>query len=154
MKYLKILLSVFTLVSMSFSMNAQSCHGSKAKKGSCCSKKAVKTDNTVGAVDAKTSTVLVENTDQGQKATFKIYGNCGMCENRIESALKTIEGVQSADWDVDTKMLTLSYDDKSISLDDIQQKIAAVGHDTDKYRAKDGVYAELPGCCQYDRAKI
>ena len=154
MKYLKISLSVFTLVLMSFSMNAQSCHDSKAKKGACCSKKAVKTDNTMGAVDAKTSMVLVSNIDHGGKATFKVHGNCGMCENRIESALETVEGVHAADWDVDTKMMTVSYDDKSISLDDIQQKVAEAGHDAGKYRAKDGVYAELPGCCQYDRAKI
>ena len=154
MKYLKISLSVFTLLMMSFSMNAQSCHGSKDKKGgSCCAKKAAKTDNTVGSLDAEVSTFLVKNTPEGQEATFKVFGNCGMCENRIEGALKDVKGIQSADWNVDTKMLVVKFS-KDISVEDIQQKIATAGHDTGKYRAKDSVYNELPGCCQYDRAKI
>jgi Cu(I)/Ag(I) efflux system membrane fusion protein len=36
-----------------------------------------------------------------------------------------------------------------ISLDSLQQRIAAVGHDTEKYKAADSVYAELPSCCLY-----
>ena len=31
-------------------------------------------------------------------ASFKAYGNCGMCERRIESALTQMPGVVSADW--------------------------------------------------------
>ena len=27
--------------------------------------------------------------------TFKVYGNCGMCERRIEGALKGVKGVES-----------------------------------------------------------
>lgn len=84
---------------------------------------------------------------------FMVYGNCGMCEKRIEGSLASVEGVHSADWDVDTKVLTVKYDDAIISLDKIKEKVAAVGHDTDKFRAKDEVYAALPGCCQYERPK-
>ena len=35
--------------------------------------------------------------------------------------------------------------------EDIKQKIADVGYDSDSHRAKDEVYNSLPGCCQYDR---
>ncbi len=84
---------------------------------------------------------------------FIIYGNCGMCENRIEGALANVKGVHSADWDVDTKVMTVKYDDTVIALDDIKKKVAIVGHDTDKFRAKDDTYSSLPGCCQYDRPK-
>lgn len=84
---------------------------------------------------------------------FMVYGNCGMCERRIEGTLTKVKGVYSADWDVDTKVLTVKYDDAAISLDDIKKKVAEAGHDTDKFRAKDEVYSNLPGCCQYERPK-
>jgi periplasmic mercuric ion binding protein len=89
----------------------------------------------------------------GVKDIFMVYGNCGMCERRIEGALSKVKGVYSADWDVDTKVVTVQYDDATISLDDIKKKVAEAGHDTDKFRAKDEVYGNLPGCCQYERPK-
>ena len=82
---------------------------------------------------------------------FVVYGNCGMCKKRIEGALSDVEGIQSADWDVDTKVITVNYDAEAISLEEIKKKIAAVGHDTDDVRASDDVYNNLPGCCQYER---
>ena len=85
-----------------------------------------------------------------QTATVKVWGNCGTCKSRIEKALK-IDGVNKADWNVETKMLTVSYDSNTINLDQMQQAVAGVGHDTEKFRAADSVYAKLPGCCSYDR---
>ncbi|MBK7407503.1 MAG: heavy-metal-associated domain-containing protein [Saprospirales bacterium] len=90
---------------------------------------------------------------EAQTETFKVYGNCGMCKDRIEKAVTGLKGVQSADWDEDTKMITVSFDKDVISLDAIQKKIAEIGHDTDKFRAKDDVYENLHSCCHYDRPK-
>ena len=84
--------------------------------------------------------------------SIKVSGNCGMCKERIEAAAK-VEGVSKADWNKDTKMLTLAYNPSKVKSEDIQKKIAAVGHDTEKYKADDKVYAKLPGCCQYERKK-
>jgi copper chaperone CopZ len=81
-----------------------------------------------------------------------VYGNCGMCKKTIEKAANKT-GVVSASWDTETNMLTVTFDNKKTSLDEILQKIAAVGYDSDKYRAKDEVYSNLHGCCQYDRPK-
>ena len=86
-------------------------------------------------------------------ATFKVYGNCGMCKNRIEGAAKSLNAVSSAEWNNETGMLTVQYDPKQVTLDAIQQKIAEAGHDTDQYRAEDAVYEKLPGCCLYERVK-
>ena len=82
--------------------------------------------------------------------SVKVYGNCGMCKKRIEAAVKT-EGVKSADWNVETKMLTITYDTQKTSMDDIQKMISKVGHDTEKYSADVEVYNKLPGCCLYER---
>jgi len=89
---------------------------------------------------------------QSRTDTIKVYGNCGMCKSRIEQALK-IDGIFSANWDTGTKLLAVSYDSQKISNDEIQKGIAAVGHDTEKYTAEDGVYKKLPGCCLYERKK-
>lgn len=87
---------------------------------------------------------------QSKTDTFKVYGNCNMCKNRIEKAAK-LEGVTSAVWNVDTKIMTVTYDNAKVTNEDIQKKIAAAGHDTEKQTAKDDVYKKLPGCCLYDR---
>jgi len=84
--------------------------------------------------------------------TIKVWGNCESCEARIEKAAK-VSGVSKASWDKNTKLLTLAYDPSKVNSDDIQKKIAAVGHDTEKYKADEKAYAKLPGCCQYDRKK-
>jgi len=80
--------------------------------------------------------------------TFKVFGNCEMCKNRIEKAAKG-KGVASAMWDVDTKMLSLNYDPSITSPEKVQERIADVGHDTPLKKAKGFVYDELPECCHY-----
>src|SRR5690242_16605794 len=61
-------------------------------------------------------------------SVFKVYGECMQCKQRIEKSLK-VNGIQSANWDVKTKMLNVSYDSSVLNLADIQSKILAVGHD-------------------------
>ncbi|RYE20493.1 MAG: cation transporter [Sphingobacteriales bacterium] len=87
---------------------------------------------------------------QEKTDTIKVSGECGMCKNRIQKALK-LEGISSATWDTETKLLTVSYNPAVITNDDIQKKVAVVGHDTEKFKAEDAVYNKLPGCCKYER---
>jgi len=87
-----------------------------------------------------------------ETTSFKVYGNCGMCKNRIETALK-VNGISNSSWDVKTKVLTVTYDPHVISLADIHKKITAVGHDTETVKADDKAYTNLMGCCQYERKK-
>lgn len=80
--------------------------------------------------------------------TFKVFGECTQCKQRIEKALK-IKGINSANWNIRTEMLAVSYNPSVIQLDDIHSKIAAVGHDTEVKKATDKVYNALPECCLY-----
>ncbi len=80
---------------------------------------------------------------------IKVSGNCEMCKERIETAAKLVSGVSFADWSTETKMLHVEYDGKKTNSDAIQRAIAAVGHDTEKHKATDGAYKELPECCLY-----
>ena len=90
----------------------------------------------------------------GQTKTekFKVYGNCGMCEKRIENAAGSVKGVTSADWGQETKMVEVTFDTLKTDLNKIHMAIAAAGHDTGMHRAKDETYDSLPGCCKYERA--
>jgi len=80
--------------------------------------------------------------------SFVVYGVCEQCKHRIEGALK-IKGIRSAEWNVDTKMLSVQYDPATIALEKIHTKIAGVGHDTKLKKADDAVYNALPSCCHY-----
>ncbi len=84
--------------------------------------------------------------------TIKVWGECETCQVTIEKASK-VDGVSKANWDKTTKLLTLVYDPSKVKSDDIQKKIAAVGYDTEKYKADDKVYAKLNACCKYERKK-
>ena len=83
-----------------------------------------------------------------------VYGNCGMCENTIESA-GNLKKIAKVDWDKDSKIATITYDSAKTDKNEILKRIALAGYDSDSFLAPDDVYNNLHGCCQYDRtAKI
>lgn len=86
------------------------------------------------------------------KASFKVTGNCESCKIRIEKAAK-VEGVKKANWDESSNILTVTFNPLKITVDQIEQNVAKVGHDTEKYKAEDSIYNNLPDCCHYDRKK-
>ncbi len=91
---------------------------------------------------------------QAKTEKFEVKGNCGMCENRIEKAANSVDGVTAADWNQKTKILEVSFDESKTSVHNVQMAIAKVGHDTPMHKAKDEVYSALPGCCKYDRTEV
>lgn len=80
--------------------------------------------------------------------SFTVFGACEMCKERIENAAKG-RGVKKAVWDVDSKQLSLVYNPSIVSLEKIQNRVVAVGHDVAGKKAKDIVYNALPKCCLY-----
>ena len=82
---------------------------------------------------------------------FKVYGNCSMCKSRIEKAAKTVDGVTKAEWDKETKIMEVTFDETKTDSEKIQQAIADVGHDTELKSADNKTYKKLPNCCLYDR---
>lgn len=87
---------------------------------------------------------------QKKEESIKVWGNCGMCKKTIETAAKTA-GASSANWNSETQLLQVAYKANKTSNDKIQQAIAQVGYDTEKFTADDNVYDQLHGCCKYDR---
>lgn len=123
MKTLKYIFVAIIAMSVSVTVSAQMTDHSKMKM-------------------SKTETVATKT------ETIKVSGNCETCKARIEKAAK-VDGVTKADWNTKTKVLTLVYNPAKVKSDDVQKKIAAVGHDTQKYKATTVAYNALPGCCKY-----
>jgi hypothetical protein len=84
--------------------------------------------------------------------SLKVYGNCGMCKEKIEKA-GTQKNISKTVWSEETAMATITYDDKKTNTDAILKKIALVGYDSDNFLAPDAVYKKLHGCCKYERVK-
>lgn len=89
--------------------------------------------------------------ESAKTVELKVWGNCGMCKKTIEKSLDGAEGVLAADWNKDSKMMTLSYDTLKTSVANVEALIAAAGYDTQSLTADDEAYAGLHECCQYER---
>ena len=96
--------------------------------------------------------LTIGHAQSSKSATVKVYGNCEKCKKSIQQAAKEA-GATEAKWDMDTKMLTLKFDTTITSSKKIQDKIAAVGYDTEEATATNASYKKLDECCQYDRKK-
>ena len=83
------------------------------------------------------------------KMEFGVSGSCSQCEERIEKAALSINGVISAVWDVESKGMQVEYISSKTSVDLIKTAILTTGHDVDGKKADDKIYNELPECCKY-----
>jgi len=91
---------------------------------------------------------------QHQKTeTFKVLGTCEQCKHRIETTLLNF-GVTKAEWIIESNLLTVRYDSSRFSKADIQQRLAAAGHDSEGFIAPDEIYKRLPACCHYERTAL
>jgi mercuric ion binding protein len=88
---------------------------------------------------------------QQKSETLKVNGECGTCKKKIESAAKKA-GATYAIWNVDSKELTIKYNNTSSNSAKIQKAVADAGYDTPDFKASDEAYNKLDECCQYERA--
>lgn len=86
-----------------------------------------------------------------EHAMFNVSGNCEMCKTTIEKAAGELDGVNVANWEMDTKQMHVSFNKEKVSMAKIHKAIAAAGYDTDKETASKEVYENLPECCKYTR---
>jgi len=80
--------------------------------------------------------------------TMTVYGNCGECKSRIEEA-SYVKGVKHAEWNKETKILTVVYNEDKTSREQIAIAAAKAGHDSPNHSATDKAYKKLPSCCAY-----
>ncbi|MBS3914596.1 MAG: hypothetical protein KG003_08855 [Bacteroidetes bacterium] len=84
------------------------------------------------------------------KATvyFKVSGTCEMCKERIEHALD-VKGVKTAIWNVKSQQVMVIYNPRKLEEIQLHNLVAIAGHDTEKVKASEQAYADLPECCLY-----
>ncbi len=80
---------------------------------------------------------------------FKVSGNCTMCKATIEKAAMSLDGVNSANWSTETKVIHVSFNKEKVNLASIHKAIAKSGYDTEKETALEEAYVKLPACCLY-----
>lgn len=99
---------------------------------------------------ASTSVAQAQQDNNNSVVTEKIIvkGNCGECKERIEEAAY-IKGVKRAEWNKETKELTVSYRPSKVAMLEIETSIATAGHDAGEVTASDTSYSKLPPCCAY-----
>lgn len=73
---------------------------------------------------------------------------CGMCKDRIETAVYAVKGVKSVSLNVDTKVATVKYNTAKTNPDLIKQAIVNAGYSADDLPANETAYSKLPGCCK------
>jgi mercuric ion binding protein len=83
-----------------------------------------------------------------QTTTIAVKGNCDECKERIENAAD-IKGVKNAIWKEETHILTVTFDSKKVTLEQIEKTIAKSGHETGNQKADSSAYSTLPSCCKY-----
>ena len=110
----------------------------------------VRVDGNIEKTENANTMELAEG--ESKNIEFFVAGNCGMCKSRIEKAAKNVGGVESAEWDKETKQLVVKAS-KNILQSDIEKAVVKAGHDTKKMKADNSTYKELPGCCQYERVQ-
>lgn len=81
-------------------------------------------------------------------AEIRVSGNCDMCRETIENALK-IPAVKRANWDSETGILEVDYDENTIRLNEIRKLLADAGYDSDSMKASLKAYSKLHECCRY-----
>ena len=73
---------------------------------------------------------------------------CGMCVARIDKALNCIDGILKYKVEIDDLKVKVKYDNKIISLQQIEQIISKTGYQANNIPADKDAYNKLDMCCQ------
>lgn len=89
--------------------------------------------------DAKTTDVRVET------------AICGMCADKIETAVGGVEGVQSVTVDLEKHIAHVTYDAGKVNIAAIEDAIIKAGYAANEKPADPAAYEGLPACCKMDQ---
>jgi mercuric ion binding protein len=93
----------------------------------------------VAAATAKKGTEMVQ---------FKTSAVCDMCKSRLEKSLAYEKGVQAANLDVPSKVLTVTYNPAKTTPEALRTAVQKTGYDADAVTADARAYDRLPDCCK------
>ena len=123
----------------------------QVKKAGYTPKTAVITRNNGEVEELNVPEKKTTSVENSVTETFKVAGNCEMCKARIEAAALKLDGVEKANWNVETKIMEINFDKDKISVKKVEENIAKVGHETKNVKADQSAYDQLPACCIYKK---
>ena len=85
---------------------------------------------------------------QKKSIDIKTSAICEMCQYAIEHELTYTKGVKSANLDLDTKKVTIEYNENKTSPEELRKVIALVGYHADNIKRDSTAYENLPNCCK------
>ena len=97
------------------------------------------------------STQAQTQKNKNAKYTIEVNGNCEQCQKRIQKAAFSVNGVKTANWNIETHQLDLTLNEEKTSIAEVKKAVAKVGHDTEGALATQEDYDNLHSCCKYDR---
>lgn len=79
---------------------------------------------------------------------IKTSAICKMCKERIEKKLAFTKGVTDVNLNLDDKVVTVAYNSKKTSVEQIKKAINETGYDADDMPKDEKAHGKLPSCCQ------
>jgi mercuric ion binding protein len=86
--------------------------------------------------------------DGNETIKIKTSAVCEMCKETMEKAMAYEKGVKEANLDVDSKILTVTFDPKKTSAEKIKTAVTKTGYDADEMKAEARAYDNLHACCK------
>lgn len=77
--------------------------------------------------------------------------NCQKCETRFKDNVPFFKGVKEYTYDKATAKLTVTYDAKKTSPEQLRKQISDLGYNADNVAANAAVRAKLPACCRTEK---
>lgn len=100
------------------------------------------------------STILNAQTkNKIEEVNIQTSAICGDCKVRIESALYKHKGVVSAELNLETSVVKISFRTNKTNAENLKAVITKVGYDADDLKADQTAYDSLPGCCRKGNTK-
>lgn len=96
---------------------------------------------------------IITNTAKAQDATtaelkIKTSATCSMCKTTIEKYMAFEKGVKKSSLDVDSKILTVTYNPQKTTPEKLRIAVTKSGYDADDLKADPKAYKKLDDCCK------
>lgn len=83
-----------------------------------------------------------------QTVVIQTNAECGQCKERIETELNYVKGVRFAELKVETKELTVKFNDEQLTLQELRTIVTEIGYNADELKANPSAQKVLPTCCK------
>jgi copper chaperone CopZ len=99
------------------------------------------------------SVSFAQDSKKEEQVQIKTSAVCKMCKSTIEKQLSYEKGVKTSNLDVDSKIVTVTYNPKKTDINRIKKAITESGYDADEVVAQEKAYNNLDPCCKKDAHK-